>query len=327
VAAYAQFLKAVAKPGAVPKRITWLCGDPVLAREAVTRIRELVAPRSYHPVTAGRHIPDSDIWDVCAQLPGPDQEPRLVVVRSAQKLRDFTVLGEIASEGAGSWLVLVSDEPGFYKLGRYGKAATDNMGSKSMLPGPAAVRRLSAGQIVQCSLTSQDALVAWVQLQLPGLPQTVAWRAVERCGEDLAELASLCRFLALWPPQARTEALVSALVVPAEAQEFVDSLVTGRKAAAMARIPESEELGGVLGLLGSLLDPLTGLYSASLQQLTLRECVQGGIPQIWASKYRAAGRHYDPARVLACRKLLAEADSAWRSGAGDGVAEVVCALW
>jgi len=329
VASYSQWLKAAARPGAQPKRITWLCGHPVLAREAVTLARELIQPVSYHPVTAGKHS-EAFAWDACTQFPMPAQAPRMVTVWSAQKLRDFTTLEEIASAGreaAGIWIMLVSDEPSLYKPGRFGKAATDNMGAKIMLPGPAAVKKLAAGQVVQCSLTSQESLTSWVQSRLPGLPSVVAWRAVERCGADLAEISSLCQFLALWPPQARTEALVEALTVQAEAAEFVDSLVCGHKAAAMSRIPAPEELGGVLGMLNTLLDPLVELYSASRQQLTLAECVRAGIPQIWASKYRAAGKNYDPARVLSCRRLLAEADAARISGAEDGVAEVVCALW
>jgi len=324
MASYLQWRKAA------PRRITWLCGNPVLAAEAVQRIRDLApAGHFWQSLTAGE-APDRDVWDAAAQLAAPG-ENRLVLVRSAQRLRSAEPLREIAStgrDGAGSWLVLWSDEDGYYQRdAKTRKTATDNMGRKILQPGPAAVQAASCGQLVRCALSSEADQIAWVQEKLPGLSPGVAWRVIARSGGNLAAASSLREFLSLWPPEARTEALVGGLAVQDSQDEFTELLVTGRKDAAMRVIPPPDDLGGVLGMLGSLLDNLARLHDASLQQFSVRDCVKEGIPQVVAVKYRVAAKDYPPDRILSCRMLLARADSAWRGGAREGVAEVVAALW
>ena len=190
------------------------------------------------------------------------------------------------------------------------------------------VSALSSGQLVRCVLSAQGDQIAWVQSQLPGLAATVAWRIIDLTGADLALAASVCAQLALWPPGERTEAAVAALTVREPSQAFTEALVLGSKDQALLAIPGEAETGMVLGQLGSLLDYLAQLYSASLQQLGMRDTVTRlGVPQVVAARYRATATGYSPDRVLSCRQLLAEADSAWRSGVREGVAEVVCALW
>ncbi len=323
MATFTQWCRSVSRPGAQPRRVTWLYGSAVLREEAIQRIF-LAVHCGGAALTAGG-IPERAVWDACLQLPPPGED-RLVMVRSAQRLRDFAPLAALGSarDAAGLWLVFSSDDDDCYQR-KAGKIVQD--GKKVLLPGPAAVSALSCGQLVRCALSSQEDQIAWIQSQLPGLAPTVAWRVLDRVGGDLALAASVCAQLALWPAAGRTEQAVAALVPQEPAGEFTEAVVHDRKAQAMAARPPEEETGRAIGQLGSLLDYLALLYSASLQQLGMRDTVKLGVPQVVAVKYRRIASRYPPARVLSCRMLLAEADAAWRSGAGEGVAEVVAALW
>jgi hypothetical protein len=326
LASFMQWSRAMAKEGAQPRRVTWLHGAVVLREEAIARIRTLV-PGMHVAVTAGG-APEFRVWDSCLQLPHPG-EHRIVVVRAAQRLSTWDVLASALSGGvrdtAGLWLVFSSDEQDCYQR-KDGKVVTSGT-TKVLHPGPAAVSALASGQLVRCALSSHEDQIAWVQSRLPGLPATVAWRIIERTGADLAQAASVCAHLRFWGPGERTEQAVRALTPQEPAQEFAEALAAGRKDTAMRAIPASTSTGAALAQLGHLLDHLAVLYSASLQQLSVRDTVKLGVPQVVAVKYRKAAMDYPPGRVLSCRALLAEADAAWRSGAGDGVAEAVAALW
>ena len=325
MATYAQWCRALAREGAQPRRVSWLHGSAVLREEAIRLIRAAV-PATYQSVTAGV-VAEQEVWDACLQLPPPG-EARLVVARSAQKLRYWDSLAALgtARDSAGLWLVFSSGDADCYQR-KAGKVVTQE-GKKQLQPGPAAVSALSCGQLVRCTLSSQEDQIAWVQSKLPGLPATVAWRIIDLTGADLALAASVCAQLALWPPGERTEQAVAALTVREPSQAFAEALVLGARDQALLAIPGEAEMGMTLGQLGGLLDHLAALYSASLQQLGMRDTVTKlGVPQVVAARYRKIAREYPPARVLSCRTLLAEADSAWRSGAREGVAEVVAALW
>jgi hypothetical protein len=316
----------MALEGATPRRVTWLHGDAVLREEAIAQARSLI-PGAARAVTAGS-APEPDVWDICLQLPHPG-ESRLVVVRSAQQLKSWDVLTTALSgpprDAAGLWLVFSSDDPDCYQR-KNGRIVTE--GTRKVLQvAPGAVSALSSGQLVKCALSSEADQIAWVQSRVPGLPATVAWRVIERTGADLALAAAVCAHLGFWAPSERTEQAVRALVPQEPAVEFAEALAQDRKADAMRAVPLSPATGSALAQLGYLLDHLAALYSASLQQLNMRDTVKLGVPQVVAVKYRKAARGYPPDRVLSCRALLAEADTAWRSGAGDGVAEAVAALW
>jgi hypothetical protein len=325
LATFAQWSKALGKDGAQPRRITWLYGSAVLREEAISRIRDVIPPGSYTAVTAGT-VPLQAVWDACLQLPAPGED-RLVVVRSAQQVKSWAPLAALvaARDTAGLWLVFSADEDDCYQR-KAGKVAIAD-GKKALLPGPAAVSALSSGQLVRCALSSQASQIAWVQSRIPGLPATVAWRIIDRTGADMALAASVCAQLAFWEPAGRTEQAVCALVPQEPAEEFAEAVVKDEKAAAVLAVPAGDEVGSVLGQLGYLLDHLATLYSASLQQLSLRDTVKLGVPQVVAVRYRKMASRYPPQRILACRALLADADAAWRSGVREGVPEVVAALW
>jgi hypothetical protein len=322
MATYRQFLAAMAKPGAKPKRITWLCGSPVLQHEAEKRI------------TAGRVIwrasgadPPHVIWDLASWVPS-DDNTHVLVIRSAQRIRNFAPLEAIAAARVPNFrLVFCADEDGYHLTDARGKVKTSSTGSKLLQPGPAVVQAASSGQIVRCILATEADQLAWVQGKVPGLAQTVAWRIVTHSGGDLSQMASLCEFVSLWPAQERSEALVRYLAPPTEAEAFTDLLLTGHKSAAFAAMPGEDALGAVVSRLGSALDWLDQLHSASLQQMTLRECVQAGVPQVIAAKFRQAAKAYPPSRTLACRQLLAKADDAFQRGVRQGLGEALAALW
>lgn len=323
MATYLQWAKAL-EAGRL-KRLTWACGDPRLVHEA-TALAQAASGLRIARVPAGQ-VPESEVWDRCLQLPSLPGAGQLVVVRSAQRLRQWQVLEEIAAQGAeGQHLLFLSDDTDYYKRDAVtGRVATSNLGAKIMLPGPAIVNGCSQGQVVKCVLAKDEDRIAWLRRREPSLTANVAWMVLARTGHDLSLAASAAAQVALWPPEEHMEALVHALVPAEPGEEFADLLARGRKPQALLAAPQGEEVGKAIGWLGSILDSLAELYAA--QQPGASDPQARGVPRFLAARYKAAAREYPPSRVRGCRMLLASCDDAYRRGAREALAETLAALW
>jgi DNA polymerase III delta subunit len=111
---------------------------------------------------------------------------------------------------------------------------------------------------------------------------------------------------------------------------FTDALAAGERAEAAeaAAGMTRDETGQALGVLARKLSQLELLHEARTKGMDAREVAA----KLKLDRYvqHALREHvpaYGPDRVRHCRKLLAEAESAWRSGADSGVAEALAALW
>lgn len=294
-------------------RVAWVCGEERMLAHVVTlAYREQL--RDAERRAAWVDVPGW--WDDVLSVPSG---PRLTIVWNAEHLGDLSKLPHLlGDELDGSYTVFVSAEHDFRKQ------------DKELVPALAALRDSRHGQIIRCSTpASQEDQAAIVASWWPGAGRNIAAALLEASGGSLTAAwhAADKAVRAGFPCD---PSVIPVVCVSRDAEGFADLLTAGNRAAAMAaaRTLPQDEAGGVLALL-----------AVRLQLLPLvRDCVERGedmqsmvrnlkASQLVIARLRAVSPRYGDSRVSRCRELLAIAETAWRSGARDGVLEAVAALW
>lgn len=313
---YAQF-HATSSRGVV-RRFTWVCGsESVLAQEVVDTIRRLIQPMTVMTFEMGL---DSEtwMWDACSSAP---LGSRLVIVRQAESAKDWSILPHLIEAGrqlGDSWIVFVSAMSDYPK--REDGSLQDHI---------AQLRDTSSGQLVRCSKPSEPDQLAWVSRLLPGAGKVIASYILARAGGDLQAVRDLCAKAALFGPEP-SEALVDALLTEQAAEDFADSLTHLRRVHALscAGGMTERDMAMAFGLLESRLSLMSVLAPAVRQQMTEHD-MRGrlSISTVLIKRFKQVAPKYDDSRIHRCRQLLVLAESAWREGAREGVAEALVALW
>lgn len=298
------------------RRVTWVCGpEDVLARDVVAAHRA-GAPTGQCVTLFAGDTPEPEVWDLL--LSTPPGGGRRAVVYGAEKLKDFSAVPALAADAglATAYVVLVSGADGFEREGG------------AMAPHLAALQAAKSAQLVRCCEPAKpEDRAALVAAWWPGAVLTLAHDVLTRCG-SLQRAWHACA----QARQARLQptAAMAALVCQGEpAGELADLLMAGRRRAAVAVAREAcAETGLVIGQLASRLAAVEQIADAmrdgtGARQAAIRQHVDG----FTAGRVLPHVRSYDAARVRRCRRLLADLESAWRSGARDGLAEVLIALW
>lgn len=302
-------------------RLIWLCGsERMLCEEIVSYARSQHA--DVVTLVAGDDA-ERDIWALCAQIPADREVTRLVVVRCAQRLKRLQEIEELsdARDLHGLRVLFHSEDADFPQ------ARTDD--GAVLVPPLARLRDSRSGQIIRCGLSDESAdwVVAWASAQLGGAGAVLGSYLLEATGHDLTKAANCARKLAL----ARIPVTRDNIALVAQASpEFVDAVLAGRRTAALEAATRltHDQLGRIIGLLALRLDTLGALYAAKLQGLTAREtAIKAGVPTYLQQQYKEAAASYTPARVEACRAVLAVADDAWHSGVTEGLPEAIAVLW
>lgn len=314
MSSFGQWLRA----GCPAKPVTWVCGpEQVLADDVVAAVRAAL-PAADRVVLAAGNDAERDIWAACGVLP-PAGQDRLVIVRDAHKLRrpdELVPLVKAGREAAGCWLVLASGDHDFPR-GRDGDG---------LAPHLAAIRDSSRGQMVRCTVPGEEnVLLDWVARQWPGLGRNAAHRLLARAGGDLAavrDAGAKARASGL-----AEEKYIDVLCAPRPGEEFAELLLRGDRAGALAAARDTPA-GAVIGLLDFRLGTLAAIREGQQRQFQARDMTARlGVSRFLLARYRDIAPQYGPGRVRRCRELLAAADSACRSGADRGVAEVLAASW
>ena len=320
MATFSQWLRA----GCPAKRITWVCGpEQVLADDVVSAICSAVPGGGLHcgQYSAGAD-PEREIWAACAVIPPPGEQ-RLVIVRDAHKLRrpgELVPLVKAGREAAGLHLLFVSADADFPR-------ERDGDGKSVLAPHLAALRDSRYGQLIRCVPPKDDDLLDWAARCWPGLGRNAAWRLLEAAGGDLGAVrAAGAKAVATG---LLAEKYIPVLGEPPPGGQFAELLVRGDRAAALAAARTAPlAAGSAIGLLDSRLGTLAAIRDGQRRGLEDKDIASRlGVPRFLIGAYRDVAHAYDPARVRACRELLAVADAAWRTGADRGVAEVLAASW
>lgn len=306
------------RSGCPVRRVTWVCGpEQVLADDVCATVRAGLSGAGVVVFFAGTDT-ERDIWAAAGVVP-PDGQQRLVIVYDAHKLRrpaELVPLVKAGREAAGVYLLFVSAEQDFSR---------DKDG---LVPHLAAVRDSRNGQLVRCTAPKDDDLLDWAARCWPGLGRNAAWRLTERAGGDLAAVAEAGAKAVATGLTA--EKYIEVLCAARPGAEFAEYLIRGDRAGALAVLAAGglPSPGAAIGMLDSRLSRLAAIREGQQRQLPDKDiAARFGVDRFWIARYRDVAQQYGPGRVRRCRELLAEADAAWRTGAGRGVAEVLAANW
>jgi hypothetical protein len=298
------------------RRVTWVCGpEVVLAREVVAAHRAGANPDQCVTLFAG-DTPEREIWDLL--LSAPPGGGRRVVVYGAEELKGISAVAVLAEEDslATAFVVLVSSAADFEREGG------------ALAPHLAALQSAKSAQLVRCCAPSKlDDRIALVSSWWPGAARGLAHDVLIRSGnlERAWHACAQARMAGLKP-----EARMVAVVCPGEpAGDLADLLMAGNRRAAAAAVRDGAgEAGLLIGLLASRLAVAEQVADGMRGGLPAREAAsRARIDRFVASRVLPYVASYDMARVRYCRRLLAGLESAWKSGARDGVIEALVALW
>ena len=298
------------------RRVTWVCGpEAVLARDVVAAHRDGASPGQCVTLFAGA-APEREVWDLLLSLP-PDGGRR-AVVHGAEKLKDASAVPALAREDslATAFAVFVSSAPDFERDGG------------ALVPHLAALQASKAGQLVRCCEPSKaEDRTALVASWWPGASRTLAYDLLTRCGslERAWHACAQARMAGLRP-----EPRALAVACPGEpAGDLADLLMAGkRQAAAGVARDAAGETPAVIGLLAQRLSAVEVIAAGVRSGLSAREVAsRGHVDRFTAALVVPHVGAYDAERVSRCRRLLAFAESAWKSGARDGVPEMLVAGW
>jgi hypothetical protein len=300
------------------RRVTWVCGpEPYLAREVVAAHLDGAPPGQCAFLFAGE-VPEREVWDELLTCPPPGG--RRTVVHGAEKLRNLGGIALLAGAGGQetAFTVFVSADSDF-----------GHDGDGALAPHLAALRDAKAGQMVRCCAPSKaEDQVALVASWWPGASRTLAYDVLSRCGtlEAAYQACEQARLAALEPTAAR-----AALVCqPRPGDRLADYLLAGdrRRAMEAAAVLPRGETGRLIGLLASLLVIAEGIGEGVHDGMTAREAAgRLRADRFSASRVVPYAAAYGTDRIRRCRRVLAGAEAAWKSGAGSGVAESVVSQW
>jgi hypothetical protein len=296
------------------RRVTWVCGpEAVLARDVVAEHQAGAVPDQQVTLFAGNG-PEREVWDMLES--SPPGGGRRAVVHGAEKLKNLSGVAGLAADGAlaASFVVFVSAAGDFERA------------DGALAPHLAALQASRSGQLVRCCAPSKpEDRTALVAAWWPGLPPYLAREVLARCGslERAWHACAQARAAGLSPEAASLPAVCQG----EPAGDLADLIMAGRRKAAMAVAGEAAA-GAVIGLLAARLAVAEQVADGVRSGLPVREAVaRHRQDRFLANRVAPYAAAYDPGRVRRCRRLLAGLDAAWRSGARDGVAESLIALW
>ncbi len=314
---FAQWQRTIDK-GEV-RRVTYVCGPQrALVHDVVAVTRKLIAPGELDQHTASGT--DKDLWPQAFQHAMVAGGNRLLLIRDAEKISNwapFTRWITGLRQLPGVHLLFVSNDDDVPR-GPGGKRAAAAPHIEAMKP--------PRGYVVRCTEPAEDDAVAWVRARSP-LDDNTARHLLSRVGGDLTAAAAVCAKLAVFGDVTVSTTVVDELVAARPGDDFVDSLLAGKKHDAFAligQLGERDQLK-VLGLLDQRLDMLTLLWES--QAHNRYGGPVAGVNPFLVRRYTPMAKDYQPQRCAQRRQVLAVIDDAVRSGARDGIWEVLVALW
>lgn len=296
------------------RRVVWVCGpEEVLRREVVTHYLASMpqaAKANLYPQAPG-------LWDyLLSSLPGV----RCLVLRQAEVLplaeQNMPVLLESLDEL--SCVIFVSAEDDF---------ARDKDGQ--LAAHLASIKDWKNGQLIRCCRPSREEdLLTLIVSWWPGAGMNHASRLLALCGGDLTAVYQACE-------KARRAALPASPaalehVSPRQARDdWCDAMLAGDRRRAMEAatcLPARARLRA-LGSLNVTFSQAAYYAVQAARGLGPDEIARRGISRFRQRQLAPHAGRYLPAQEIRCRRLLAMAEDALRSGAGEGVLEALTVLW
>lgn len=306
----------------------WVCGsERVLVEEVVDQTRAAIdAPAvDYYSFAAGADR-ERDIWDAINQYSIDPTAKRLIVVRSADKLKSWGRLDQwlAASRSVSATYVLfVSDSPDFpYEPSREHPGKL----SKTLKPYAAAIK--ARGKLVRCSPLRDEDLREYVRRRIE-VSDLVLDYLLARVGGSVARLNNVLLQMEMFKGSLSRE-LVDLFCSPSPEESFTKALLFERKQQAFvnAKSLAPDEYSRTIGVLNSHLTYLGKMNKAVRARRTPTEIIRAGdIPAAFVREMLLSAKLYDEGKRNHCRVLLAIADDAVARGERVGVMEALISLW
>jgi DNA polymerase III delta subunit len=315
-----------------PRQITWLCGtERVLIDEVVDNIKNYLNPA---PWNLTKHVvgevPERQIWSDVNLYPS-DAEPRLVIVRDAEKLKQKDRLIDFVTERTRNpltYLIFVSNESSLPR-----KAPTQeqkNKRSKGDFEDYIDVLK-GKGYAIECkpfTATTAKHAVMWVQSKAP-MRDGIAGHLLNRSNGNLRLVRDVCEKLAVFPDDISLTT-VNGMLTERPRDSFAEALLAMDKKTALLALREIQpgEYGRLIGLLDAQLDLAGMIHDMQLEHKTPSEMARAaGNRNFLVPDLIPVAKHYDPKRRLTIRRTLAMLDEAYRAGNRIGLMESLVVLW
>lgn len=303
-------------------RVTWLCGDQkILVEEVIDSTKEFLKISEFDYFSmSGESNSLKEIWDAAYQYSLDPEANRLVLIREADKVSDWSPLKKWFASSRhliSTYLMFVSDEPDYPTI----------PDTKGELQEHVDLIR-TKGKAVKCSALKQSELESWI-IRNSKLGLDTARFLADRAGSDMHSVANVCRKSMLFKSDPGKQ-VVSQMVQQYSNQSFADALIFLDKKMALTeleRVPEAE-YSKIIGQLYSRLDTLNTLHRAVPNFNTIKElCEATGVKFFLAQKYSHIAKKYDKVKLQGCRNALTVVDDAVQRNATTGAMELLVALW
>lgn len=307
------------------RKVTWVCGpEDVLVGEVVSEFRKLEAPcRAFHMPRYARGPAEEDdeavLWDSLLSWPPGGS---LSVVWGAENLRMTGRMAAVTESVPDlAFTVFISAENDFARVTSGGKS--------QLAPHLAAIQDSRSGQLIRCTAPAdEEKLLGLIASWWPGAGLNFARRVWQQSGTTLEAAYHACE-IARRAALAPEEGSLEYACCQARHARYADLVIAGQRkeAAEQARQLSGPEVLAALGLLSWRVRVLPELAQHLGRGLDPGEIARKGIDRLTQRELGPHAAAYGIPRVARCRQLLAMAEDAARSGAGDGVLEAVAALW
>lgn len=308
------------------KRLTWVCGpERVLVEEVVDGIRDNISPSfmDYMSMAAGE-TPDKDIWANANQYPMDPKAKRLILIRDADKMKNWKPLTVWLSNTRvlpNVYLLFVSNDTAL--LGK-----KDQQGNKKWLPPDVIRNQPGKVGLVECKIYNTDDLVAWVKGKSK-VDDKTAKHLIDRAGGNVYLMHNVCMKASLFNGKL-SDKIIDVLCAETPADDFVTLLLSLKKPQAMSVVEKisRKDYGYILGGVAYKLDVLAQFNAAVRKGTTMRDAAQlPGANDFLVKQLYGIAKYYDKGRQSRCRRVLALIDDAHNNGADDCVMELLCSLW
>lgn len=303
------------------RKVTWACGPEwALQQEIEDHFCEALAGLANRHTLWVSALNEPQTWDYL--LTTPPAGGQLWIVHDAQDMRMAPDRMDVLLETLAdlSYVLFISEETEFTRQ-------ADN--PQMLAPHLAAIRDSKDGQLVRCNQPSkEDDLLKLVASWWPGAGLNFAAVLFARCAEQLGIVYTVCRTAqaAALEPDERGLDMACQSVPQAK---YADEVLAGHRAIALEQAAQlsDAEAASVLKLLGLKLASLSAYNALKARGMDAEQIARRGVDRWHQQQLAPYAGAYPASRAVYCRRLLAMAEDAFRSGVRDGLLESVATLW
>lgn len=310
MATYAQWIKSCKLSQAA-----WIYGtEQILQEDVLSRLKIIIGAgefNSYYFYADANT--ETEIWYQTRQRTISENSPKLIVVRDAEKLKDWENLRE--------WLE------------DYRKSLPDTSLIFISNSDPS-IPEIKAPKVtlIKCNNLKSADLVQWVG-EKSGLSENSSRLLLDHTAGNLEDTMNIClKVSAIFPEAADLDLTLKVLKSLADetVSDFVDALISFDKVRAVTslKLLTMEDRYKAVGSLDLRLTQLSKLQDLSVRKLSAKDLATiPGVPYNVVKDLLPTLKYYNSKRIAECRKYLALVDSYQQRGVEEGVLELAVANW